>query len=131
METINAFISHRSTDKDLAKKIVEIVKRDNCILDEFDFYPAERTMDEIVRNLSSAPIFVLLISQEALDSDWVRREMKMAKIHYEAGKIKNFLPFIIDSDVKREDLPDWMTTDWSFNIKYISSHKIILVAVGL
>lgn len=125
METITAFISHRSTDKDLAKKIVDIVKRDNCILDAFDFYPGKKTMDEIIRNLGNAPIVVLLVSKEALESDWVKREMQISKSLYEAGKIKNFLPFIIDEAIERESLPKWMTTDWAFNIKYISSPKII------
>lgn len=37
MNTVCAFISHRSSDKILAKKIINVVKRDNCILDEFDF----------------------------------------------------------------------------------------------
>ena len=125
MNTITAFISHRSTDKVLAKRIVEIVKRDNCTLDEFDFYPGERTMDEIVRSLNAAPIFVLLVSKAALESDWVKREMEMSKSLFNDGKIKNFLPFIIEDDIKLADLPNWMTRDWSFNIKYISSPRII------
>lgn len=66
MESTLAFISHRSTHKDFVRKIVETVKRDNCIVDEFDFYPATKTMDEIVRNLNHAPIFVLLISKMLL-----------------------------------------------------------------
>ena len=79
MESTLAFISHRSTHKDFVRKIVETVKRDNCIVDEFDFYPATKTMDEIVRNLNHAPIFVLLISKDALDSDWVKFEMSKSR----------------------------------------------------
>lgn len=45
MQSTLAFISHRSTQKSFVKKIVDIVKRDNCIVDEFDFYPATKTMD--------------------------------------------------------------------------------------
>lgn len=125
MDTITAFISHRSTDKILAKRIIEIVKRDNCILDEFDFYPGERTMDEIIRNLNRAPIFVLLVSRAALESDWVKREMELSRSLYSEGKIKNLLPFIIEADIELSDLPNWMTRDWAFNIKYISSPRII------
>lgn len=125
METTTAFISHRSTDKVLAKKIVELVKRDNCILDEFDFYPGQKTMDEIVRNLNSAPIFVLLVSRAALESDWVKREMEMSRNLFNERKIKNFLPFIIEDDITLSDLPYWMTRDWAFNIKHIASPKII------
>lgn len=125
MQSTSAFISHRSTHKDFVRKIVDTVKRDNCIVDEFDFYPATKTIDEIVRNLNHAPIFVLLISKDALDSDWVQFEMSKSRQLYEAGRIKEFMPFIIEEDVKLEELPLWMTRDWSLNIKTITSPKII------
>ena len=54
MQSTVAFISHRSTHKDFVRKIVDTVKRDNCIVDEFDFYPATKTVNEIVRNLNFA-----------------------------------------------------------------------------
>lgn len=125
MQSTLAFISHRSTQKDFVRKIADTVKRDNCIVDEFDFYPAAKTIDEIVRNLNLAPIFVLLISKDALESDWVIFEMSKARQLYDSGKIKEFLPYIIDEDVKLEELPLWMTRDWSLNVKTITSPKII------
>lgn len=125
MKSTLAFISHRSTHKDFVRKIVDTIKRDNCIVDEFDFYPAAKTMDEIVRNLNNAPIFVLLISRDALESNWVQLEMSKARQLYDLGKIKEFLPYIIDEDVKLEELPLWMTRDWSLNVKTITSPKII------
>lgn len=125
MQSTVAFLSHRSSHKDFVKKIVDVVKRDNCIVDEFDFYPATRTVDEIVRNLNHAPIFVLLISRDALDSDWVKLEMSKARQLYDTGKIKEFMPFIIEEDVKLKELPLWITRDWSLNVKTITSPKII------
>lgn len=125
MQSTLAFISHRSTYKDFVRKIVDTVKRDNCVVDEFDFYPATKTMDEIVRNLNHAPIFVLLISKDALESEWVKFEMSKARQLYDAGVIKEFLPFIIEEGVKLEDLPLWITRDWSLNVKIITSPKII------
>lgn len=125
MQSTVAFLSHRSSHKDFVKKIVDVVKRDNCIVDEFDFYPTAKTADEIIRNLNIAPIFVLLISKDALDSNWVRFEMSKAKQLYDTGKIKAFMPFIIEEDVKLEELPLWITRDWSLNVKTITSPKII------
>ena len=113
MQSTVAFLSHRSSHKDFVKKIVDVVKRDNCIVDEFDFYPTAKTADEIIRNLNISPIFVLLISKDALDSNWVRFEMSKAKQLYDAGEIKAFMPFIIEEDVKLEELPLWITRDWS------------------
>ena len=71
MQSTVAFISHRSTHKDFVRKIVDTVKRDNCIVDEFDFYPATKTVNEIVRNLNFAPIFVLLICNQ-ISEDFVQ-----------------------------------------------------------
>lgn len=125
MKSTKAFISHRSTHKDFVRKIVDTVKRDNCIVDEFDFYPARKTMDEIIRTLEHAPIFVLLISKDALDSDWVKQEMSKSRQLYEKGKIKEFMPFIIEDGIELDELPLWMTRDWGLNIKTITSPKII------
>ena len=125
MQSTVAFISHRSTHKDFVRKIVDTVKRDNCIVDEFDFYPATKTVNEIVRNLNFAPIFVLLISKDALESDWIKLEMSKARQLYDTGVIREFMPFIIEEGVKLEELPSWMTRDWSLNIKTITSPKII------
>lgn len=122
---MKAFISHRSTDKELARKIVEIARRDNCVLDEFDFYPGQKTMDEIVRNLEHAPIFVLLISRAAIESEWVKSEMAKAKSLYNERKIKDLLPFIIEDDLEIEDVPAWISRDWAINVKKISSPRII------
>lgn len=125
MQPTLAFISHRSTHKNFVRKIVDTVKRDNCIVDEFDFYPATKTMDEIVRNLSRAPIFVLLISKDALKSNWVQLELSNARQLYAMGQIKEFLPFVIEEDVKLDDLPSWITRDWALNVKTITSPKIV------
>lgn len=125
MQSTSAFISHRSTHKDFVRKIVDTVKRDNCIVDEFDFYPATKTVDEIVRSLNHTPIFVLLISNDALESDWIQFEMAKSRQLYEVGRIKEFMPFIIEEDVKLENLPLWITRDWGLNVKTIASPKII------
>lgn len=90
MQSTLAFISHRSTQKSFVKKIVDIVKRDNCIVDEFDFYPATKTMDEIVRNLNHAPIFVLLISQDALKSNWCSLKCRKLDNFTTQVKLKSF-----------------------------------------
>lgn len=125
MQSVLAFLSHRSTQKEFVRKIADIVKRDNCIVDEFDFYPATKTMDEIVRTLNHAPIFVLLISRDALESTWVQKEMAIARQLYERGKIREFMPFIIESGIELKDLPTWLVKEWSINIKTITSPKIV------
>lgn len=51
--------------------------------------------------------------------------MSKSRQLYEAGKIKTFMPFIIEDEVTLDELPLWMTRDWCLNIKTITSPKII------
>ncbi len=43
--------------------------------------------------------------------------MSKARQLYDTGVIREFMPFIIEEGVKLEELPSWMTRDWSLNIK--------------
>ena len=76
---IKAFISHSSAQKDFVKRLVDILGRDYCIVDCYDFEPAYKTIDEIYRKINQSTVFVLLLSREALSSEWVTKEIRYAK----------------------------------------------------
>ena len=92
------FISHSSRQKDLVEKLTQELGRDRCIVDAFDFEPASKLEDEIKRWIDEAKIFGLLISNDSLNSDWVRFEENYVKPKVENGDIV-FLGFIIDSTI--------------------------------
>ena len=75
---IKAFISHSSRQKDFAIKLYNLIGRDYCIIDCFDFEPAFKSIDEIYRKINACTIFVLLISRESLQSEWVEKEISAA-----------------------------------------------------
>lgn len=116
------FISHSSAQKEsYAKSIVEVIGRDQCILDCYDFEPAYRSWDEIARNIDKSSFFVFLASSESLKSSWCEKEVQRAKQAYQRGEISHFLVYIIDPALSFKDMPDWMSKEECFNMKYFRS----------
>ena len=118
---ITTFVSHSSAQQTYATTLVEKIGRNFCILDSFDFNPANKTDDEIYLKLKKSNIFVLLISREALKSPWVNFEIDKAKAMLEENESFLFLPYIIDEDVKIEDVPDWITIEKAYNLRLFKS----------
>ena len=56
---IKAFISHSSAQKEFAQELVNIIGRDYCKIDCFDFEPAYKSIDEIFNAIDSCTIFPL------------------------------------------------------------------------
>lgn len=64
-----------------------------------------------MRGLQNTDLFVLFISNEALDSEWVQQEIILADTFRQKYGMKQVLPLLIDSSIKpNEDkrIPDWM-----------------------
>lgn len=122
---IKAFISHSSVQKEFVRELVDTLGRDYCIVDCYNFAPAYKTMDEIFRKIEQSTVFVLLISRESLDSDWVKEEIRNARQHLSPHKLDRFWPYIIDETLSIEDCPEWMLKDECFNLKKFRSYKIL------
>lgn len=115
---ITAFISHSSQQKHFVEKLVSILSKTNCLVDEYDFEPAKKSKDEIFSKIRKADIFILLISRAALDSEWVTIEIEKARDRMRKQKLK-FFPYIIDYTVhfNDENIPAWINKEEVFNLK--------------
>ena len=122
---IKAFISHSSAQKVFARELVEKIGRDYCKIDCFDFEPAYKSLDEIFSAIDSCTIFVLLISKEALESEWVKREIAKAKSKLTTGQMEQFWPYIIDTSLTLNDVPSWIVKDECYNLKYFVSPDML------
>lgn len=113
------FLSHSSTDKIFVRKVAEILG-DAAIIDERDFAAGARTIDEIVEKINDATIFVAFLSQEALASEWVQKELDLA-IEYSKSKDVEILIFSLDKNVVYTDkrIPESLRKH--YNIKYIKT----------
>lgn len=94
------FISHRSVNKDIVRKVVSRIKEKGIGVwfDEEELIPSNSLVAEISRGLESMTHFVLFWSCDCVNAPWVARELQSAI----AKLIENRLPLII---VRLDDDP--------------------------
>ncbi len=121
-----AFLSHSSADKVIVRRIAEQIGRQKCVLDEWSFDAGEMTLEEIYRKLDGSDIFVLFLSDKALESPWVKKEIARAKTNIKKGLINKIFPIIIDPKVEYNDprIPKWMVK--SYNLRKITNERVLL-----
>lgn len=122
---IKAFLSHSSKDKDsYVRNVANWLGKDNIIYDEFTFEEGETPLDEILRGLDRSSLFVIFLSENALSSEWVKRELIEAKIRLDDNSINKIFPIIIDDNLTYEDsrIPDWLRNN--YNLKPIKRAQV-------
>ena len=60
---IKVFISHSSAQKDFAQQLVELLGRDRCIIDCYDFESAYKTLDEIYSAIEESTVVAFFSNQ--------------------------------------------------------------------
>ena len=96
------FLSHSSKQIEIVKKLASTIGQDRCIVDCYDFRAGEELEEEITRKINQSGIFCLLISDSALSSDWVTKEVQYVREKVESKEIL-FRAFIIDADITPSD----------------------------
>ncbi|MEZ4874761.1 MAG: TIR domain-containing protein [Flavobacteriaceae bacterium] len=121
-----AFLSHSSKDKDLVRNVATQLGNKNSVLDEISFEPGRKTLDQIFLELDSSDIFVLFISNESLESPWVKKEINRAKENLNNDYLERIIPIIIDENIIYSDtrIPNWIAKP--YNLKFIGNEVIIL-----
>ena len=97
----------------------EKIGKDSIVYDEFTFEAGEKSIDEINRTLAVSDLYVILLSSSAVESDWVKYELKEAHKKLTDRTLNRIYPLIIDSSLKFSDerIPDWLK---DYNLKYIA-----------
>lgn len=121
---MRVFISHSSKDKDpycnsVARILREKLGKDSIVYDAVTFEAGEKSVDEINRTLAFSDLYVILLSVNAVESDWVKYELKEAHKKLTDRTLNRIYPLIIDSSLKYSDtrVPDWLK---DYNLKYIA-----------
>ena len=114
------FLSHSSKQKGYVEVVARNLGKQRVVYDAWTFEEGNKTLEEIYKGIDVTGLFVFFISQESLNSDWVKKEILKAEEYIKNGKIKQFLPVIIDERIKHSDplIPDWMKDD--YNLRYVS-----------
>lgn len=118
---MKCFLSHSSKDKNNYVRLVAEKLRTNMIVyDEYTFESGMKTSTEILTGLDRTDIFVLFLSDAALNSNWVRDEIIEAKDKFDNGDIERIYPILIDSTINHNDhrIPEWMKSE--YNLRLIS-----------
>jgi hypothetical protein len=115
-----AFLSHSSKQKGYVDVVAAQLSKNNIGYDKFNFEVGGKTIDEIYRELESSDIFVIFLSNDALESKWVKDEIVKAEQLFKDGQIKKLLPIIIDNNIDYKDnrIQDWIKEN--YNLQYVS-----------
>ncbi|KUR77737.1 toll/interleukin-1 receptor domain-containing protein [Novosphingobium sp. FSW06-99] len=121
---MKCFLSHSSRDKAMYASTVANALKPNVEYDEATFEEGMGNLEEILNALDRSSVFVLLISDYSLNSEWVRREIIEAEQRLNIGQLKRFFPIIIDRNIDHTDprIPSWVRE--SYNLRPITRPTI-------
>lgn len=105
-----AFLSYSSKQSKYVHHVADELGRSNCLIDKIAIEQGMVTIDEIIKMLDASDVYVIFISNEALNSDWVKKELTYAKEKFDAKQITRIYPIIIDKNITHKDdrIPIWM-----------------------
>lgn len=114
------FLSHSSKQKGYVEIVARKLGTQRVVYDKWTFEAGDKTLEEIFNWLDNTGIFVFFISEDALNSTWVEKEVLRAEEYILEGKIKRFFPVIIDPKIKYDNpkIPKWMREN--YNLQYVS-----------
>lgn len=122
---LRAFLSHSSKDKSEYVDIVaDRLGKSRVVYDEWTFEAGLKTADEILKTLGKSDIFVIFLSNHAVDSEWVKGELAEAYERLGVDRVQQIYPLIIDKDLHHSDprIPEWMRTE--YNLRYVSRPSV-------
>lgn len=117
---IKCFLSHSSKDKESYVRLVAArLRKEVKVFDEETFEAGMSPMEEIAKGLDASSLFVIFISNSALESKWVQNELLGAKQRLDAEQLERIYPIIIEPGIRHDDtrIPEWMRS--SLNIQPI------------
>ncbi len=109
------FLSHSSVQHDLVKRIANKLGYDNCVLDEYHFSEGEPTLSQIFDKIDQSDLFVIFLSDEALNSNWVKREIDYQNTIKDPGISRRLLIFLVDKRIAHNDnrIPEWLRKQYN------------------
>ena len=108
------FISHSSNDKDFVRKLKADLDAQNLDVwfDEQRLNPGDSIVQGVSEGLRDTDYFILVVSQNSLNSQWVQQEFNSAMMSELSGKGVIVLPIRIDDTPIPELLRDRIYADF-------------------
>ena len=91
------FLSHSSKDKEsycnaVANYLIEKLGKNSIVYDAVTFEAGEKSFDEINRTLAISDLYVILLSDNAVESKWVKYELKEAHKKFNDRALNRIYP---------------------------------------
>lgn len=88
-----------------------------------------KTIGEIFKGIDASDIFVFFVSNNSLESEWVKKEILEAreKLNNDEKKLSQIFPIIIDDSITYMDerIPDFLKNGFeAYNLRHIQNYKI-------
>lgn len=118
------FISHSHADSDIARAVADALEKEHLTVFSDAAIPAGANWsEEVERQLEASDVFLLLLSPEALASEWLLFEMGyiVAKEKEEHVKV---LPIVV-RDLKRQLIPLPLAGKQQLNAKGMPTNKLV------
>src|SRR5215472_12843982 len=126
------FISHSHIDNEfgtrLAQDLLQVLEDETAVWYDVlgGLHGGDAWWEKIVEELIARDVFLLVLSPEAMNSPWVRREINMA-----LNENKFILPLLYRECSVRADLKTIQTISFLAPKIYEVAYKEVLVALGL
>lgn len=103
------FISHSSVQKPYVEELLKVIGYDYGVIDKYTFESGKELWTEIRTAIDGCDFFAYLISEESLNSDWVKYELSYVRERIDEHEII-FCPFIIDKniDINHPNIQRWI-----------------------
>lgn len=79
---MKTFLSHSSKDKSLVLEVAEMLRKNGVWLDSWEMDAGDSLSDKIEKGIDNAKNFAIVLSNNSVNSPWVKYELNMAIIKY-------------------------------------------------
>jgi hypothetical protein len=109
-----AFISHSSKDKAFARRLAaDLVGNGIKIwIDEQQILVGDSVPEKIAQGLAESDFFLIVVSRNSVESNWVRKELSSALVHEIERRNVHVLPIKLDDSKMPDSINDKLYADF-------------------
>lgn len=125
------FLSHNSVDKPFVRKLANDLRRRGhyAWVDEAEIKVGDSLIDKIEEGIDNTDFLGVVISQNSIESEWVKREVRIALTQEISGKKVKVLPILLEKVKIPSFLIDKKYADFTSEDKYKNSLNEIFDAM--
>src|SRR5688572_4625470 len=129
---MNVFLSYSSKDKFIARRLAESLRSRGLFvwIDEGQLGPGDSLSTALANALERIDVFVIIITENSIASNWVKYELNLALSHMIERRIK-VAPLLFDDSVLPDSLRGMIWGDCRNDEGLIRSVNQILKSIGV